>query len=266
MRAEKSVQRMTRPRQRGERDPVLSVVAPLQSPLGDRRRADELHRGGAGEGERVGAKRLRELELHPRLVRAVGKAERHRLAEVAVGEERGIDLPGRGGDSRACLRHAHVALGDAEREHARVGVVRRVRLVRARHRHGQRAAQPRVGREVERRSVRHALERPVVRRRCGSLPMNRRGPSIVVSLHTIFFMACAGFTHGPPVSLHPPLAAIVISRPRPLALPRRRAGTRPSTPASSTRADSRRTGACRASRRTSASHRCRRAPSTRDRR
>ena len=47
----------------------------------------------------------------------------------------------------------------------------------------------------------------------GSAPMNRRGPSSVVSLHTTFFIACAGFTHGPPVSLQPPLAAIVISRP-----------------------------------------------------
>src|SRR5688572_17449206 len=48
----------------------------------------------------------------------------------------------------------------------------------------------------------------------GSAPVNRRGPSSVVSLHTTFFIACGGFTHGPPVTLHPPLAAIDISRPR----------------------------------------------------
>ena len=44
-------------------------------------------------------------------------------------------------------------------------------------------------------------------------PENFRGPSTRVSLQTSFFMACSGFTQGPPVSLHPPEVCIVISRP-----------------------------------------------------
>ena len=44
--------------------------------------------------------------------------------------------------------------------------------------------------------------------------MNFRGPSTRVSLHTTFFMPSSGLTHGPAVSLHPPEAAIDISRPR----------------------------------------------------
>ena len=51
----------------------------------------------------------------------------------------------------------------------------------------------------------------------GSAPVNRAGPTSTVSLHTAFFIACSGATHGPPVSLHPPLAAIAISRPSRLA-------------------------------------------------
>ncbi len=48
----------------------------------------------------------------------------------------------------------------------------------------------------------------------GKRPENFRGPSTRVSLQTSFFMASAGFTQGPPVSLHPPEMCMVISRPR----------------------------------------------------
>ena len=45
----------------------------------------------------------------------------------------------------------------------------------------------------------------------GSAPWN--GPSIGVSLHTIFFMAASGATQGPPVSLQPGDESIIISMP-----------------------------------------------------
>ena len=38
-------------------------------------------------------------------------------------------------------------------------------------------------------------------------------PLTVTSLHTSFFMASLGFTHGPPVLLHPGVAVIVASMP-----------------------------------------------------
>ena len=47
----------------------------------------------------------------------------------------------------------------------------------------------------------------------GSAPANFLGPSTRVSLHTTFFMPSSGLTQGPAVSLHPPDAAIDISRP-----------------------------------------------------
>src|ERR1019366_7661394 len=48
---------------------------------------------------------------------------------------------------------------------------------------------------------------------CASFPVKLRGPSTAVSLHTNFFMACSGFTHGPPVSLQPAELKMVISTP-----------------------------------------------------
>src|ERR1019366_3350744 len=48
---------------------------------------------------------------------------------------------------------------------------------------------------------------------CASFPVKLRGPSTTVSLHTNFFMACSGFTHGPPVSLQPAELKMVISSP-----------------------------------------------------
>jgi hypothetical protein len=47
----------------------------------------------------------------------------------------------------------------------------------------------------------------------GSVPAKRRGPSTTVSLHTSFFIASAGFTHGPPVMLQPGELKSVISSP-----------------------------------------------------
>src|SRR5262245_7278650 len=46
-----------------------------------------------------------------------------------------------------------------------------------------------------------------------SFSWNVRGPITIVSLHTSFFMACSGLTHGPPVSLHPGELKMVISNP-----------------------------------------------------
>src|SRR3954462_12990007 len=46
---------------------------------------------------------------------------------------------------------------------------------------------------------------------------SRFGPSTFVSLHTSFFIACAGFTHGPPTRLQPAELNTVISSPSPSA-------------------------------------------------
>ena len=54
---------------------------------------------------------------------------------------------------------------------------------------------------------------PLLRGGSGSLPENFRGPAIVVSLQTSFFIASCGFTHGPPVSLQPGELKMAISRP-----------------------------------------------------
>src|SRR5579883_49774 len=55
---------------------------------------------------------------------------------------------------------------------------------------------------------------PLLEGGCGSWSWKWRGPSTAVSLQTTFFMACSGFTHGPPDSLHPAELKIDISRPR----------------------------------------------------
>ena len=47
----------------------------------------------------------------------------------------------------------------------------------------------------------------------GSTPLKGRPPSTRVSLQTYFFIAWAGVTHGPPLSLHPGEPAMAISRP-----------------------------------------------------
>ena len=54
---------------------------------------------------------------------------------------------------------------------------------------------------------------PVVVGGFGSAPVNGWPPSTRVSLQTYFFIACAGVTHGPPLSLHPGEPAMAISRP-----------------------------------------------------
>lgn len=46
-----------------------------------------------------------------------------------------------------------------------------------------------------------------------SVPENGVPPRTRVSLHTSFFIACAGCTHGPPDSLHPGEPAIAASSP-----------------------------------------------------
>ena len=48
---------------------------------------------------------------------------------------------------------------------------------------------------------------------CGSLLVELSGPVKLVSLHTSFFIACSGVTHGPPASLHPAELKMDISRP-----------------------------------------------------
>ena len=55
---------------------------------------------------------------------------------------------------------------------------------------------------------------PVVDGGFASTPVNGCPPSTEVSLHTSFFIACFGVTHGPPDSLHPGEPAIASSRPR----------------------------------------------------
>ena len=55
--------------------------------------------------------------------------------------------------------------------------------------------------------------RPIVRRWLRQFPVELRGPSTVVSLQTSFFIACSGFTQGPPVSLQPAELKIAISKP-----------------------------------------------------
>src|ERR1035437_10165686 len=54
---------------------------------------------------------------------------------------------------------------------------------------------------------------PVAEGGLASAPLNGRPPCTGVSLHTNFFMACAGVTHGPPLSLHPGEPAMAISSP-----------------------------------------------------
>ena len=54
---------------------------------------------------------------------------------------------------------------------------------------------------------------PVAEGGLGSAPVNGLPPSTRVSLHTSFFMACAGGTHGPPLSLQPGEPAMAISKP-----------------------------------------------------
>ena len=72
-------------------------------------------------------------------------------------------------------------------------------------------------------------------------PGERRAALHAVSLHTSFFIACSGLTHGPPGSLQPGDPAIAIFKPAGPPVPSR-TGRRPSIPASCTPGASRRPG------------------------
>ena len=163
-------------------------------------RQNPAHRNTALGSERQSPCSIRffKLELQPRSAAIFRSSDRHRGVQVIVQQSSRIDAPRTRSDLRMQRSHTHFIRWSAISQHDTVRV------------------------ETSLLTTAHApvTNRTFVRRRCCSLSANWRGPSTSVSLQTSFFIASAGFTHGPPASLPPRRAEDGHLQPQPLPFDR----------------------------------------------